>query len=362
MKVLLVGEYSGVHTNLKVGLTKLGAEVLLISEGDVWKKFATDIKTYYPQNTSWRRAYNWGMYNLCREWARDADVVQFINPSYLYIFNEFSSEFAFELMKRAKVSVTVLAGCDANMSENFAKLMPKICPACLEENKYCIFKSNSVYRKYEDQFYDQVDSIVPGEWDCDILYRKYVKKYNGKMESIIPYPIDCNKIRPPYEKHSRIVVHSPLNRACKGTSDIKRAFAELYLKYGETVSFEICGRMPIKEYLKYLDGIDIIVDGVSGYSYGLGMSCLLAMAKGKIAVGTRELIEKSEENSWLLESPQVDSGEGTAGIVEAVEGLIANPDRISVLQRESRKYIRKYHNATTVAKRYMELYRKLLRS
>lgn len=39
MRILLVGEYSGVHTNLKVGLEKLGAEVLLVSEGDVWKKF-----------------------------------------------------------------------------------------------------------------------------------------------------------------------------------------------------------------------------------------------------------------------------------------------------------------------------------
>lgn len=30
MRILLVGEYSGVHTNLKVGLEKLGAEVLMV--------------------------------------------------------------------------------------------------------------------------------------------------------------------------------------------------------------------------------------------------------------------------------------------------------------------------------------------
>ena len=43
MKVLLVGEYSGVHNNLKRGLEKLGVKVILINGGDSWKNFDSDI-------------------------------------------------------------------------------------------------------------------------------------------------------------------------------------------------------------------------------------------------------------------------------------------------------------------------------
>ena len=43
MKVLLVGEYSGVHNNLKKGLEKLGVKVILINGGDAWKSFGADI-------------------------------------------------------------------------------------------------------------------------------------------------------------------------------------------------------------------------------------------------------------------------------------------------------------------------------
>ena len=37
MRILLLGEYSGVHYNLSVGLKALGHDVTLASGGDYWK-------------------------------------------------------------------------------------------------------------------------------------------------------------------------------------------------------------------------------------------------------------------------------------------------------------------------------------
>lgn len=359
MKVLLIGEYSGVHTNLKKGLEKLGVQVLLVSEGDVWKKFDSDIKLYYPEDTKWKKIYNRCMLQFCLEWAKNADIVQFMNPSCLYIINTNLAELAFGLMSRAKASVTVLAGCDHNMSKHYDKLMPYICPTCLKENGGCLLRNDARYQQYEKRFYDRVDCIVSGEWDCFTIYHDYVKKYNAKLTAIIPYPIDCNEMRPKCEKHSKIVVHYPLNRASKGTLATEKAFRKLSKKYGENASFEIKGRMPIKEYLNYLDRIDIIVDGVYGYNCGLGMSCLMAMAKGKAAVGVRENEKEGGVNAWLRESPQISSGEGVEGIVEAVGTLIEDPIKLRRLQKESRQYVRKYHSMVKVSQKYLELYNKL---
>ena len=43
MKILLVGEYSRLHNSLKEGLQALGHQVTLISTGDDFKKFDSDI-------------------------------------------------------------------------------------------------------------------------------------------------------------------------------------------------------------------------------------------------------------------------------------------------------------------------------
>ena len=44
MRILLIGEYSGLHNSLKEGLEKNGHEVTLVGSGDGFKKYPMDIK------------------------------------------------------------------------------------------------------------------------------------------------------------------------------------------------------------------------------------------------------------------------------------------------------------------------------
>ena len=53
MKILLVGEFSGVHNNLKKGLIELGHDVILAADGDGFKSFGYDLRLkpfVYKQN------------------------------------------------------------------------------------------------------------------------------------------------------------------------------------------------------------------------------------------------------------------------------------------------------------------------
>ena len=42
MRILLIGEYSGLHNSLKEGLITLGHEVIIVSNGDNFKNYASD--------------------------------------------------------------------------------------------------------------------------------------------------------------------------------------------------------------------------------------------------------------------------------------------------------------------------------
>lgn len=365
MKVLLVGEYSGVHNNLKKGLEKLGVKVILINGGDAWKSFGADIKLVeYPENNVERTYNRWCMeFNKIR--LKDIDVVQFINPSYFYSIDKYFADLAMELMEKARVSVSLLAGCDANMALHYDKVAPHICPVCLKDGKRCgarcLFRKDRHYQEYEKKFYDKIDAIVPGEWLYYKIYRDYVQIYNDKLKEMILYPVDCEAIKPNFARHRKLVVHHPLNRANKGTALIKKAFWNLRKKYKDEVSFEVCGRMPFRQYLNYLDGIDIMVDGAEGYGPGVGMSSLIAMAKGKAVIGSRvKEMMPDIDNSCFLENPQIAIGSGWDGIADSIENVLKRKNELIMIKKASRKYVENYHDAEKIARKYLDLYRHLL--
>ena len=47
MKILLLGEYSRLHNSLKEGLQILGHHVIIIADGDHFKKFDVDFDERY---------------------------------------------------------------------------------------------------------------------------------------------------------------------------------------------------------------------------------------------------------------------------------------------------------------------------
>ena len=83
------------------------------------------------------------------------------------------------------------------------------------------------------------------------------------------------------------------------------------------------------------------------------------MSKGIICVGGGEpehydLLGEHELRPIINVTPSRES------VVEALEWLIAHPERIPQLKRDSIAYIRKHHDSLTVAKRYETLYAPLI--
>ena len=114
MKVLLIGEYSGVHVNLKKGLAKTHPEVqvTLVSNGDRFKNFDRDIDI---------RGYESNLYlytatrlikelNFILQSDKFYDVIQIINPD---IFSRFLPlQWVYKILRKKCNKFILLAAGD----------------------------------------------------------------------------------------------------------------------------------------------------------------------------------------------------------------------------------------------------------
>ena len=112
LKVLLLGEYSNVHTTLAEGLRALGHEVTVASDGDGWKDYPRDVDLRRPDGG---RLATLNYYIHLWRWFREFrgyDVVQLINPVFLPLKAERIWPFYRYLRKHNRVIVLGAFGMD----------------------------------------------------------------------------------------------------------------------------------------------------------------------------------------------------------------------------------------------------------
>src|SRR5690554_4984461 len=128
MKILLVGEYSRLHNSLKKGLQALGHQVTLVSTGDHFKKFPSDILLKRRFNKGLAKKIKVGFYMLFgvditslllknailshKKQLQDFDVVQLINESPFGIEPNYEKEIVSYLKMNNKKIFLLSCGTD----------------------------------------------------------------------------------------------------------------------------------------------------------------------------------------------------------------------------------------------------------
>ncbi len=361
MKVLLVGEFSKLHNNLQHGLRELGVDVVTANFGDFFKKFHSDMKLFkIPKGKKYdflRNEYSKYIYHKFIQY----DVIQFISERQLCADYGFEKHLPVALVKNAKLSVLLLAGCNYYYSISDQCLPITSCADCLKydkRNKYgCEHRYKPEIRKLAYAMQKNVDVIVP------MAYEFYRCNQNSEFKEKVVKPIDFPIIVSREKKYSfneKLVVYHPLNReGAKGTVLIKRAFRVLQQKYGGHVEFIIKGNMPFNEYNELVKRTDIIVDEKNGITFG--MASLMAMEMGKIVVTNnyRSTIDCTEYNH-VKEAPAFELGTTVEQIVNNISNVIENRLQFVKLAKQGHNYVAKYHNDKLIAERFLDLYERKL--
>ena len=351
MKILLVGEFSGLHKELKKGLVKLGHTVTILAAGDGWKEMDCDIKIPTGDGFISKIIAAARQYRLIRS-LDNYDVVQFIYP---HIFNRLvNSYFIKRLIKQNKSSFLIAAGSDAFYWKNYKqkfRYSPHDANLLIDLKGRRGAGGEAWFKLWNRRMALTVNAVIPVAYDYRIGYDEF-----ENVARTIPMPFNVADVVPQYfdVKSDRIVVLHGISRpGFKGSKYINGALERLKDKYGDRIELVHPERLSYAKYLEVLRKADIVVDQALSYSYG--MNALLSTSMGKVTLSGAEPECLAELD--VIDCPIVNILPSIDDIYSKLDSLISNRQLIAQLSKESRIYVERVHDSKIIAKRFSCVWR-----
>lgn len=347
MRVLLLHEMSGLHTELRRGLRAVGVQADIATFGDHHKRFATDINIGSTDagasNTAGRVLRQ--LRNAPR--YRTYDVIQSISPQ---PFNRALTRLIepYVLGRKPPAFVYLAAGSDA-LYRRYVRDLDYWPPHDWHEN--------DAIEKQERRVLKRADAIVSAIWDY-----QYTLRQAGFSSELIPFPVDISRYDfSPAGTRDRILVYHPINRPegndGKGISFIRAAFDKVRDELSDVADFVERGGMSFSEYMEFTSTVDILVDQATAYTYG--MSTTYALARGQVVLSGNH--PATHEDPDFARSPVVPITPDADQIADTLRALIRDRARLREMSYKGRAYAEDVHDAIKVARRYKAVYERISR-
>lgn len=354
MKILLVGEYSAVHKNLKDGLVELGQQVICASSGDGFKKIDNDIK--------WNPKHNGFLGKIERDikvfsslsGLKKFDIVQFISPKICTRKLGLNALVFERIINQNAKSFLIGAGCNDPFTAAFLKF---------KFRKRQLFKeiSRATHGKLWCQtpigkasilkLFNIINGYIP------IMY-EYAQGLRDagypKLLPTIPLPINLKKItfHENNIKEKIVFFHGVTRENVKGTPLIREALENLKSKYPNDVSVLIAGNMSLNDYLLLLKTVNVVID--QAYSVSYGMNVVYNLSMGKVIVGGGE--EECMQEFGLKDSPLIPIEPSVKDIEQKLTYLLDIRNKIPEIGWQSRQYVERVHDSKIIANRFLNVW------
>ncbi|MCB5196116.1 hypothetical protein [Deefgea salmonis] len=357
MRVLLVGDYSGVHLNLSKGLAELGHDVMLVSAGDGFKKIPSDY--YWKVCVSGKISRLLGIHDsefILRnkeliDLMSGFDIVQIVNPVIVDECSISNNSILFDILRR-KNSKVFLYSCGDDLNWVSACLSTASYQSMFQDSRLYLsreivhpikYLANPAIRRLSKKIYSEVDAIIPGSFDYDWCLGL------GVEHEIIPFPVDFSpfEFKPLESKEVYQIMHGvqPGKSLRKGDE-----FFEKAVRMIKGFSYErVCG-VPYVEYLKKINNCDVFFDQV--YSRDQGMNALYAMACGKVVFsGFSEYFYKGY---GLIDPVGINALPSHLDIVDKLRRISDGEIDVEKISQNARKFVVHQHDKTKVAHSFIK--------
>lgn len=378
MKILLVGEYSGVHTNLADALRLQGHIVFTVSDGDSYKNFPRDI-------TIKRKRFSGKIGLLCElileylgvkglmcyflnfkeiNSLKGYDVVQIINPVALEAFGSIANIFFIKKLSKNNNNLFLCAlGDDTRWVDACLTGRFKYSPFNSLTLKTAVKYSYSLRYKY-GLFFKTLqktaekfsEKIIPGLLDYQKAYEN-----SEKCTDIIRIPLSESLITQAKEKLIQLessqdgvcrvikIFHGwQLGRELKKGNYIFDDAVKKYLSHKkEDIDYQVITSVPYHEYISKLNCSDIFLDQTN--SYDRGVNALIGMAYGCVVFSGFEDGDKYPDIG-------INAVANSDTICEQIERLINNPQLMHNIKINALRFIIENHEPALIASKYTEVW------
>ena len=373
MRILLVGEYSRLHNSLKEGLIALGHDVTIIGNGDSFKKYPVDIFISHSFNNWFLKKLKAGIHKLfginlsalevyykskkAINTLPDFDVVQLINELAFKTNSKYEIKLLENVLLKTKKLYLLSCGVDYYsvkfMMEGgfrYSIMTPYLNKTGNEKDyKFKLGQLSTNHKKLQEFIYKNCNGIIASDMDYHLPLQGW-DKYLG----LIPNAINTDKINfiTPLINNKIRIFHG-VNKAMqhkKGNAYFFEALDVIQKKYSDKVDIITTYSLPYDEYIKIYDSCHILLDQI--YGYDQGYNALEAMSKGKV-------VFTGAEEEWLTyyklekDTIAINTLPDVNYLVEKLEWLILNPQKIIEISKNARIFIEEHHNYKTVAKMYL---------
>jgi hypothetical protein len=184
----------------------------------------------------------------------------------------------------------------------------------------------------------------------------HVRDYYEKVH-VVPLAYPVRRVAPRFpgmepgaDRRPLRIVHAPTDRSFKGSDAIERAIAEL--KRDFPIEWIVVEKKSHREARSIYSRADLIIDQILCGTYGV--FSVEAMALGKPVVA---YIREDVRSSLPEDLPIVNANPDN--IVEVLDRLLRQPERLSELGRACRAYAEKRHDVEIVVPQLISIYRQL---
>ncbi len=366
MRILLIGDFSGAHYNLKLALKNRGHDVLLYSNKDAYKQIPTDRSFYIPKPNENRYIASLkviiSQLRVLKEIRRRYDIIQLIAHS---PFHHRINKWLVRKILKYNIPVVIFnAGCSYPYNKFVRTLEYSPCQLCKLKDLPVINKADFCPHETEKQIefekyvYNNADAIVSSHYE----YFEAIQSTKFKNKNyLIPIPFPVNEKEAITKKpNKKIKVYLGITRVgFKGIPYFMQAIEEIKRsKYGKFFEFIVKYRLPYHKHKEVLKESDVLLDQANSYSYGV--NALLGLSLGKIVFSGAEPEAIKAIGASPEECPIINTKPSSQFIKQKLLELLDLGDRFEEMQAEGIEFVKKHHSPKIVAEKYEKLYSSIL--
>ena len=372
LRILMVGDASNYHRALAGGLREMGHDVVLASNGSGWMDTERDIDLSRKDGKLSGARLWFKLCRLMKSRLRGFDVVQLNNPVFVNLRPE-RNIMLFRELKRHNRSIFLTAlGTDTAYAD--LCLSPS---SPLAYNEWMVYGKPSPYhiqspevikawledplKSHCAEIYDGIDGAVSALYEYHLACRKQLPDDRLAYGGI---PIDTQAIRPVElpDRIDRVRLFLGMHRdrkVEKGTDRIFEAARRVAERHPDRCTLEIVENLPYGEYIQRMRGSHVVLDQL--YSYTPATNALLAMAMGlnTLSGGEEEYYEFIGEEHLR---PIINAVPDDDALYATIENTVMHPELIKPRGREGRELVVKYNDTGVVARRFVDLWGRVLES